>query len=157
MSNLIVDYPLNPPIKRVQFSKTSSLKLVKCIEDLTNDAISKIWYSSHEYKVMKQENMRDCMVLDSVITTSILDQNLFEKVSKMDDVTLVGIENTVTPAMIKRIQARRARCINAVLKEQDNQDSTGIYDPERLARVSSHYSKSSRERARSIGKLYSKK
>ena len=51
----------------------------------------------------------------------------------MNDCSLVGIENLLTPKIIK--------CVEAVLNEEERQFRTGEYDMDRLAAVSSQYSK----------------
>ena len=73
----------------------------------------------------------------------------------MDHAVLTGIENILTPKLIKRKRACRARCINAVLDEQERQDLAGIYDADRIAFVSHQCSESAAKRAHKIGLMQS--
>ena len=158
MSDLIVDFPRrgSTSTKRVQFSTTSSLKFVKRIEDMAD--ASKVWYSSKDYKSFRAENKRSLQnarkALDAI---SASDLEMKEKVRQTDVIDMTGIENMITPTMIKRAIAHRAEYFNAVLNEQDQQESAGIFDADKLAKVSSQHSKSSRRRAQNIGKLHSKR
>ena len=63
---------------------------------------------------------------------------------------LTGIENLLTPGLVKRTMALKRGCWNAVLDEQDRQDACGYCDPDRLARAAENYSRWATERALKI-------
>lgn len=65
--------------------------------------------------------------------------------------TLTGIENLLTPSMIKKTLRCRERCFSAVFKEQTKQIESGCYDPERIAYASRLRSAWSVKRAEEIG------
>ena len=77
-------------------------------------------------------------------------------VRDVSDVVLTGIENILTPNMIKRTKACRAKYIAAVLVEQEAQARAGVFDADRLACVANHFSRSATRRAHTIGKLQSR-
>jgi len=66
---------------------------------------------------------------------------------------LTGIENFLTPSLIKKSVARKRQRLNAVLDEQVRQYASGCFDPHRLALVSQCYSKSSIQRSLKIGMI----
>ena len=164
MTDLIQDFsnhtsrlhsPSSYKKKRVQFSKTSSLKLVTRIDEMSDT--SKIWYSSNDYKAMRAETKRAVQdANDALSALSSSDQDLADKVGNMNDIVLAGIEGIITPRIVKRSRICRAKYMNAVLNEQDEQYSAGFYDADRLARAARGCSKSSVKRAQSIALLQSK-
>ena len=59
---------------------------------------------------------------------------------ELDSCTLVGIENMLSPNIIKKTRASIMQCRRAVLDEQARQDeSNHEYDPDRLASVAQHH------------------
>ena len=66
---------------------------------------------------------------------------------------LVGIENMLTLTAIKKTIARRVQGKALVLQEQDRQVRAGVSDPNRLALVAQHCSRSAVIRAHTIGML----
>ena len=149
---LIVDFPKRRCVatnkktkKSVQFSATSQMVVVDRIDDTE---ASSVWYSHQEYKAIREANKQ------AVIN---LHQN-YESLSSRQDLLdeLTGIENLVSLKTIKKIQGARISCINAVLEESQKQKTSGDINPDRLASVSEHYSKSASKRAQSIGKLHSR-
>ena len=81
----------------------------------------------------------------------------FAKTTTEDDAKVVfqgceftGIENLLTPSLMKKTMALKRRCWDAVLDEQEKQDASGYCDPDRLARAAENYSRWATERALKI-------
>ena len=67
---------------------------------------------------------------------------------------LTGMENLLTPGLTKKSMARKRGCWDAVLDEQEKQDASGRYDPDRLARASQEYSRWAARRSLKIGMMH---
>ena len=63
---------------------------------------------------------------------------------------LTGIENLLTPGLMKKSRALKRGCWNAVLGEQDRQDACGYCDPGVLALAAKDYSRRATQRAQKI-------
>ena len=64
---------------------------------------------------------------------------------------LTGIENHLTPGLMKQTMACTKGCWNAVLDEQERQDASGCCDPNRIASASQKYSRWATRRSLNIG------
>ena len=62
-----------------------------------------------------------------------------------------GIENLLTPSLMKKAMALKRGYRNAVLYEQERQDASGYCDPDRLARAAENYSRWATKRSLIIG------
>ena len=98
---------------------------------------------------MMRDALQDSSSSDSSESSSSLD-------AVREELVLTGIEHILTPSIIKKTKACRARRIRAVLDEQERQASSGIYDADRLALVSFQCSKSAARRAHKIGLMQSR-
>ena len=157
MSDLIVDFPnRRSPIKRmVQFSNMNEIKFVKPI-DIGQDVISQLYYSSEDYKAMRVNTKKAVRRANKVLGALSSSSDSESEHDINEDLILTGIENILTPAIIKRTRSCRAQYTNAVLDEQERQDSAGLYDADRLACISHQYSKSAVRRAHKIGLMQSR-
>ena len=156
MTDLIVDFPNRSASasksgkKLVQFSPTSELKLFK-----QDSSVEARWFSQKEYREMKMANRRAVQTAYRRYL-SISSGNSSDWHEPFDPSSMVGIENMLTPGLIKKSQAARERRLRAVLSEQERQDEAGEYDPDKLAQVSQTFSKWSTKRASTIGLLQQK-
>ena len=120
-----------------------------------------MWYSSSDYKAMRAANKQAVLaVLDARKTVNTMRSSI----AKPQDATkdeletccmLVGIENMLTLTTIKKTRARRVQRSALVLQEQEGQVRSGVSDPDRLAFVAQHFSRSAVTRAHAIGMLHS--
>ena len=160
MTDLIVDFPQqrrnnsfagsNKRVRKtVHFSPMNELR---SFERNDNMNTCNIWYSNKEYKAMRIASIQAIQDVRRIDFSP--SSNLVDGAEALEDCVTTGIENRLTPGTTKKSKARRAQCLNAVLDEQERQDS-GEYDPIKLACVSKHYSKWSTRRARAIGMLQS--
>ena len=154
MSDLIVDFPNRnslPAKAEVHFAPMTQITFIEQINDKYADSL---WYSQQDYKAMRVANKQavlhahrrlgDAMSLSS--SSSIDDQ---------EDGCLTGIENILTPSAIRKTKARRMQCTRAILLEQDRQYEAGVDDPEKLARISRHYSTPASRKAQKVGYIQS--
>ena len=158
MTDLIVDFPTRrsapKKTKAVNFCNTAEMRIIEPIDAATTDT-SAIWYTSREYKAMRDAN-DDAVRLARKALISMKNTTPDSVFDKMDTVTLNGIERFLTRDIIKRTKECRIQYVNAILDEQDLQDSAGIYDADRFALVARHHSKSAAKRARAIGLLHAR-
>ena len=154
MTDLIVDFPTrSPTVKRmVQFSNMTQIRFIEPIDQ----DVAQFYYSSKDYKAMRLATKNAVRQANEVLgaLSSSSDQESEHGID--EDLILAGIENILTPAIIKRTRSCRAQYTKAVLDEQERQDSTGLYDADRLAFVSHQYSKSAVRRAHKIGLMQSR-
>ena len=67
---------------------------------------------------------------------------------------MTGIENHLTPDLMKKTMACKKGCWNAVLDEQERQDASGCCDPNRIASASQKYSRWATQRSLTIGIMH---
>ena len=89
-------------------------------------------------------------------SSSSLDSETMNEVLDTNDVVLIGIENMLTPNIIKQMKATREQHMRAISTEQEAQACVGVFDADRLATVSRYYSKSVARRAHSIALFQSR-
>ena len=103
-------------------------------------------------------------VLDARKTVNIMRSSIAKPQDATKDATkdeletccmLVGIENMLTLTAIKKTRARRVQRSALVLQEHEGQVRSGVSDPDRLALVAQHFSRSAVTRAHAIGMLHS--
>ena len=154
MTDLIVDFPTrgSSAKKTVQFSNMTQIRFIEPIDQ----DVAQFYYSSKDYKAMRLATKNAVRQANEVLgaLSSSSDQESEHGID--EDLILAGIENILTPAIIKRTRSCRAQYTKAVLDEQERQDSTGLYDADRLAFVSHQYSKSAVRRAHKIGLMQSR-
>ena len=67
---------------------------------------------------------------------------------------LTGIENLLTPSLVRKSMACKAGYRDAILDEQDRQDASGCYDPIKLACAAEDYSRWATKRSVMIGTMH---
>ena len=155
MTDLIVDFPnrkrrflslscSKPKSKSLQFSEMSQVKFIQPIDEADVDTL---WYSRKEYQAMRHATKKNVQQAQ---------RSLLSNPQDVDSCMINGIENLLTPALIKKTKACRAQCTQAVLAEQERQRHAGVYDPESLALSSKSYSRSSMRRAQTIASLHAR-
>ena len=150
--SLIVSFPdqRRRASKKVRFSTMSELSFFERneVEDSHN-----MHYSKKEYEEMRADIKRS--VEDTRRRMSSLSSTSSD--SEQDDANLsllvTGIENLVSPGVIKKLFSSRMCHVRAVLNEQARQERSGRCDPDRLARVSQSHTEWANKRARTIGML----
>ena len=151
-SDLIVDFPNSRTIskKTVQFSLTSSMVIVSRVDEDAND----VWYTSKDYKGMRlATKLAVLRAQKKLLSISTSDLESMEDPDEMGDAIVTGIENLLTPNIIRRTKARRNQCIQTVLQEQESQYRRRKFDPESLAHASYHHSRTAERNAWTIGLL----
>ena len=179
MTHLIVDFPSrrrgsimrssNKPENNeskkvsgvsVSFAKSMHIQFFQAPDDVDE---SEIWYTSEEYKDMKESNRQAVVRVHRKLRTPSLstddDGSQSSKATTLlEDECLTGIEHLLSVKIIKKVRACRKECLNAVLQVQDRlwQDNVGSMEEsddsvDVLASVSKHYSKWSTKRAQIIG------
>lgn len=166
MDNLVVDFPGRCAVSKkkakvrnaaVSFSTSSQLHIIERINDK-----SEIWYSVQDYKAMNIAAKHAALMMNKQYRRSSSSRQHGRVVADassssslgMDD-RLTGIEHLISPSVIRAIKHRRAECSKAVLREQQRQVESGIYDPDSVAFASHSHSKHAAKRARAIGLLQS--
>jgi hypothetical protein len=107
------------PPRSVDFAPTVSEIRSLHINDFTDEEISNTWY---EY-----EDFREFQVLCRNTAKA------WREIKESDDATLRGLEYLV-PSNAKVRKYNKTLALNAVLHEQDRQDSGGFFDDELIAR-----------------------
>ena len=161
MSDLIVDFPSKGHSSSFMRAKTTvqfaSLAEVRIFQHQEKFDPSDIWYSDQDYRSMKKVNRIE--VVKEVHKKYLMLSTNQEGGSEVDytELTcLAGLENLLTPKIIKKAKASRRKCLNAVLEEQSQQESGERQeDPDKLAALSRRHSEWSAKRAIVIGKLQS--
>ena len=115
------------------------------------DDARKLWYSRKDFRTMKMRNTMQA-VRDFHIRycSSSFGSSGGDTIFDLE-LELNGIENLITPHVVKTRQVNRNRYFVEVLEEQDRQEYSGEYDAKRLGRISRHYSKWTTKRAYQIG------
>lgn len=150
MSELIVDFPRrrrNSKMKRVQFSGITEITFFERLDETES---SKIWYTPQDYRNMRSQN-HEAVLHAHTSMRSFISKD--EETQEIDGSIFTGIENLMTPALIRKSRQRRAQCISSVLEAQERQDIDEDHDSLGLACVSKEYSKSAVKRALRIGLL----
>lgn len=173
MTDLIVDFPSRRSFSKdtITCNKRSRRKAVHfspmahiCLIEPTEDESSS-WYSSKEMKSFRVQNVKNVQEVNRHVlaitsgtfgSDSASSMPQVESQHLMNDCSLVGIENLLTPKIIKKKLKMRRRCVEAVLNEEERQFRTGECDMDRLAAVSAQYSKWSVQRAEQIATLHAR-
>ena len=145
MYDLIVDFPTDihrrkavstkPKKKMVRFSTNCDIRFY----ERNDEAHAKeLHYSGDDIRRFKTTNKQ--AILD-IHKKHLSLANGSEKEAVFQGCETTGHENLLTPTLASKTMASRRGCWNAVLDEQDRQDASGRYDPDRLARVSQEYSR----------------
>jgi hypothetical protein len=143
--------------KVVQFSSTCDIRFY---ERNDQDYGSELFFSDVEEEAMTEamyqaveevHTRRHELLLSSSTSSSSLEEDVDD--DEFGSCSLTGIENLLSQDIVEKIERCRDECVCAVLKEQASQASSGLIDPERLARVSRHHSKWSVKRSRKIGMM----
>ena len=153
----------------VSFAKTIHIQFFQVPDDVDE---REIWYSSEEYKDMKEKNRQAVMRVHRKLRTqspssSTDDDGISQSKSSnpttltlLEDECLTGIEHLLSVKIIKKTRANKVECSNAVLQEQERLYYHNVSmeeesdDPvDALACVSKHYSRWSTKRAQIIGQF----
>ena len=142
-SDLIVDFPSSrrrssssaggggpkPKKKRVSFARTSCMMFIPPLDDYPDGPIDarEIWYSKQDYTAMKIANRQAVFDLHRRFRSRSIpgSQGGAHQTEDVDECILTGLERLLTPNTVKKSEACRRQCWDAVLDEQDRQDQTG--------------------------------
>lgn len=118
------------------------------------------WYTDKDYKATRKENKRVVQELHQihVSLSSISSQaESADNEEVFGGCVMTGIENLLTPRIIKKSHACMTKRRNAVLSEQEHerQNQVGERDPYKLACMSHLHSSRSIKRAHKIGLVQS--
>lgn len=156
MSDLIVNFT---QARKVGFKARSGVRFspdstVRFYAKPNKDDASLLYYTKSDYQGFKKE---------SKLTVQEIHRRYHARCKcpeeqDSDDIfqgcVLTGVENLLTPTIMKKSVARRVGRLQAVLDEQDRQvEEQGYCDPDKLASVSRRYSKASMQRAEKIGMM----
>eukprot|EP00985_Skeletonema_marinoi_P017407 scaffold9535_cov160-Skeletonema_marinoi.AAC.1 len=106
--------------RSVHFAETSSLKFVTKHEDREDVNRQDLWYSQSDIDLMKIAAQNDILEVRDKMASGVP----IDYILKEDDdntVCLMGIENRHTAARAIEVKVCRARCVIAVLQEQEGQ------------------------------------
>ena len=145
--DLIVDFPAQarrtvvsskPKKKMVRFSSEYDIRFYERPDKVL---AKELYYSREDISQFKDANRQ--AILDIHMKHLSLVNGTTE-----DDANVVfqgceftGIENILTPGLMKKTMALKRGCLNAALDEQDRQDASGYCDPDGLALASQEYSR----------------
>ena len=134
MSDLIVDFPnyhhVVPRSKAVQFSIMTQIHFIA--NPIDDSDVCHRWYSSKDYKEMRAANkqvVRQVHKRYGTMSSSSCPSDPSGN-DEQGDTYLNGIENILSPSVIKKTKVRRLQCTNAVLAEQERQYHAGVNDLE---------------------------
>lgn len=152
---MIVDFPHQHRTHTVRFAKTSQLKVF----ERSNAARNELWYTKAEYVQMKLAIRRDVLAVRRSSREEAVGDDTDASVEAGESTSILGIEHLLTPARIKEVSACRARCIEAVLTEQEWVRDASTYATivdgwERIALASIAQTRNARLRARELGLLH---
>lgn len=148
MSDLIVDFPRERSSpEAVRFDPMVDVQFFERVRNK-----NKLWYQDEDYLAMKKA--RRVSVIEVHRTYLDHPSGPVDQLEKLGACT-TGIENMLSPKILRRVQVCKARCLNAVLDEQDRQDKYNEYDPMKIAAASLKHSNWSATRAHTIGLLQS--
>lgn len=150
---LIVDFaPRRMSSVKHKVKKTVNFSSVQSVGfgALTHESdVSKLFYSKEDVYNMKRARRRAVKKVrqrhEMIASGQCFNDEVFNSCS------WVGIENLLTPGIIKKTVTSRDQCVHAVLEEQMRQAAYGECDPFRLAHVSHLSSKWAVNRAKKIG------
>ena len=152
MSALIVDFPAQARRSSAVSSKKTMVHFsneydIRFYERPDKVHASELHYSRDDMKQFKLANRQ--AILDIYKRHLSLANGSTEDDAKVafQGCELTGMENLLTPGLTKKSMARKRGCWDAVLDEQEKQDTSGRYDPDRLARASQEYSRWATRRA----------
>jgi len=145
--------------RSVHFAETSSLKFVTKHEDREDVNRQDLWYSQSDIDLMKIAAQNDILEVRDKMASGVP----IDYILKEDDdntVCLMGIENRHTVARAIEVKDSRARCVLAVLQEQERQQmmdlstSTMWYRQDLIALASFSQTRKAAFRARKLALLH---
>jgi len=148
-----VDVTSNPQARtarrRTHFDPNARIYLVPTISELTPEERDRIWITPQD-----EEESRDSVVSNVVVMRNFIKEGYSPGeilTNGLDDdnstICFRGLEHMITAGHSKKKKIRRRLVTNAVLDEQDRQDSVGIKDDVLLAEASSDASAYARRMA----------
>ena len=160
MSDLIVDFPA-----QTRCTAVSSKSKKKMVHFSTN--ISDIRFYDHPEKIHKNElhysrddisqfkkSNRQAIQDMHIRHLSLVNGTEVDARVVFQGCELTGIENLLTPGLVKRTMALKRGCWDAVLDEQDRQDASECRDPDRIACAAHEYSRRTGRRSLKIGVMH---
>ena len=153
-SDLIVDFPAqarrkvigSKPKKMVRFSTMSDIQFYERPDKVHAKELHYSREDIREFETANRQAILDIHMkhLSLVNGTTEYDANVL-----FQGCEFTGIENLLTPSLMKKTMAIKRRCWDAVLDEQERQDASGYCDPD-IARAAENYSRWATERALKI-------
>lgn len=114
--------------RSVQFADTSLLYFVTKHEERQDVHRCDLWYTQADIDLMKLAAREDVVKVREQISAGIfiddLDENnddASEESSSYRRICCMGLESRLTQARVKAVKTCKARCVRAVLKEQERQ------------------------------------
>lgn len=143
-----------PTMRRVRFAPKSNLRFY---ERQAEAYRGELYCTPEDYKIYKKgsqievQGFRRKLLISKKTgpTTKEDSEALFRECN------LVGVEHLLTPDLIRKIVARKASRVAAVLEEQRRQNESGLFDPHAIAEASLQHSKRAAQRARKVGTMQS--
>ena len=152
---IIVDFPRQRKLPKVQFAETAQLHTYK----RHNVPRRELYFTTREYDLMKLAVREDVLKARAGRTsndTADADADA-DALTKAEDRSSfwIGIAHLLTPACIDEVRTCRAQCIYAVLTEQERQGlSTRFNSWETIALASFAQTRQPVLRARELGNLH---
>ena len=150
---IIVDFPRQRKLPKVQFAETAKLHIYK----RHNVPRRKLWFTTREYDLMKLAVREDVLKARAGRTSNeTADSDADADASDAERSGFwIGIAHLLTPACIDEVRTCRAQCIYAVLTEQERQGlSTRFNSWETIALASFAQTRQPVLRAMELGKLH---
>ena len=158
---LIVDFPemarrntltnCTPRREQRRNVRFSSMSILTFVEYPTKEINAKKWTSTEDRKSSRQAQLSDVLK-----TRSLIESKPRESLSQEEILQCIGIESLLTNKVLKYTCEKRRMHKQAVLAEQQRQQSLHIHDDEDLCQISEIHSQWSRERAHKIALGYSR-
>jgi hypothetical protein len=148
---IIVDFPRQRKLPKVQFAETAQLHIYK----RHNVPRRELYFTTREYDLMKLAVREDVLKARAGRTSN--DTADADALTKAEDRSgfWIGIAHLLTPACIDEVRTCRVQCIYAVLAEQARQGlSTRFNSWETIALASFAQTRQPVLRARELGKLH---
>lgn len=130
--------PLDAERKGVTFSSTNLIQArhYRCPDETDT---SKLFYRDEEYEAMRAERVQ-----------AVRDAHEAFHSNSSQDLDFTGLENLLTPELVRKLLRRRNRVRRAVLAAQARQGERGEEDVNIIAWASYHHSKTSARQAAKI-------
>ena len=154
--------------KSVRFSETSWVTVFAKHGDREGVCYNDLWYTQSDIERMKIAAVHDTLEVNNQIAAGVSIDRLIEMEQNANlessTICLAGIESRLTQLATNEVRACRARCVLAVLREQERQQQImslpslfeDRYRSDMIALASLSQTTKSALRARTIGLLHQK-